>query len=84
MPNKEVAFMNLQYITDSNGQTTGVVIPIEEWNELKTKYQDIDGGNIKVPEWHKGIVQERMENYRKNPNQDMDFDAAIRDIERDL
>jgi hypothetical protein len=76
--------LNLQYITDSNGQTTGVVIPIEEWNDLKTKYQDIDGGNIEVPEWHKGIVQERMENYRKNPSQAMDFDEAIREIENDM
>jgi hypothetical protein len=76
--------MNLQCITDSNGQTTGVVIPIEEWNDLKTKYQDIYGGNIEVPEWHKGIVQERMENYRKNPNQAMDFDETIREIENDI
>jgi hypothetical protein len=26
--------MSLQYITDGNGLTTGVFIPIQEWNEI--------------------------------------------------
>jgi hypothetical protein len=34
--------MNLQYISDSTGKTTGVFIPISEWNELKAKYKGID------------------------------------------
>jgi hypothetical protein len=34
--------MNLQYISDSKGQTAGVFIPIKEWNELKNKYKGIE------------------------------------------
>lgn len=34
--------MSLQFITDSDGKTTGVFIPINEWNKLKNKYEDID------------------------------------------
>ena len=34
--------MNLQYISDSTGQTTGVFIPIKKWDELKEKYHDIE------------------------------------------
>lgn len=36
--------MNLQYVSDEKGNTTGVFIPIKEWNLLKKKYLlDEDG-----------------------------------------
>jgi hypothetical protein len=76
--------MNLQYITDSNGQTTGVFIPIKEWNDLKDKFQDIDEDGATVPEWHKEIVRKRMELYKNDPGQAMDFDEALEDIEKTL
>ncbi len=76
--------MNLQYITDSNGNTTGVFIPIEEWNDLKTKFKDIDKEGVEVPEWHKEIVRKRMELYKKNPDQELDFDTVMDEIEKSL
>jgi hypothetical protein len=76
--------MNLQYITDSNGQTTGVFIPIKEWNDLKTKFKGIEKEDADVPEWHKEIVRKRMELYKNNPDQAMDFDSAMEDLEKDL
>lgn len=76
--------MNLQYITDSNGQTTGVFIPIKEWNDLKTKFKGIDQEGLEVPEWHKEIVRKRMELYKNNPDQALDFDATLDDIEKGL
>lgn len=66
--------MNLQYITDSNGQTTGVFIPIKEWNDLKSKFKGIEKEDADAPEWHKEIVRKRMELYKSNPDQAMDFD----------
>jgi hypothetical protein len=76
--------MNLQYITDSNGQTTGVFIPIKEWNDLKSKFQDIDDKAQDVPEWHKEIVRKRMELYNSNTGEAIDFDQAMDSIEKDL
>ncbi len=76
--------MNLQYISDSTGQTTGVFIPINEWNELKNKYKDIEREDINVPEWHKDIVRHRIEDYTKNPDSALDFNAAMDDIEKEL
>jgi hypothetical protein len=76
--------MNLQYITDSNGLTTGVFIPIKEWNDIKTKFKGIDQQGAEVPEWHKEIVRKRMELYRNNPDHALDFDTALDDIEKDL
>ena len=76
--------MNLQYITDSNVQTTGVFIPIKEWNELKNKLIGIEKADADIPEWHKEIVRKRMELYKNDPGQAMDFDTAMDDIEKEL
>ena len=76
--------MNLQYISDSTGKTTGVFIPITEWNELKSKYKGIDQEQIDIPAWQMDEVRKRIDNYKNNPNQALDFDAALDDIEKDL
>jgi hypothetical protein len=76
--------MNLQYISDSKGRTTGVFIPINEWNDLKNKYKDIEQEEVSIPEWHKELVLKRLEDYKQKPGSAMDFDAAMDDIEKEL
>ncbi len=76
--------MNLQYISDSKGQTTGVFIPINEWNDLKNKYKDIEKEDISIPEWHKDLVKKRLDDFKINPDSAMDFDTAIDEIENEL
>lgn len=74
--------MNLQYISDNKGKTTGVFIPISEWNVLKDKYKDIE--QIDIPNWQIEEVRKRLEEYKDNPEVTLDFDSAMDDIERDL
>lgn len=76
--------MNLQYISDTSGQTTGVFIPIEEWNALKSKFRGIEKEEISIPGWHKDLVRERMEEYKINPGEAIDFDPALDEIENEL
>ncbi|MFY9150662.1 MAG: addiction module protein [Prolixibacteraceae bacterium] len=76
--------MNVQLITDSNGKTTGVFIPIKEWNMLKQKYKGIEKEELDVPSWHLDVVNERLENYNNNSDQGIDFDQAIDQIESEL
>lgn len=76
--------MKLQYISDDKGQTTGVFIPINEWNNLKNKYKDIGQEEISIPEWHKDLVLKRLEGYKKNPGSAIDFDTAMDGIEKEL
>ena len=76
--------MNFQYISDSKGQTTGVFIPINEWNELKSKYKDIDKEDVCIPDWHKDLVIQRLDGYNKNQGSAIDFDSAMDDIENEL
>jgi hypothetical protein len=76
--------MNLQYVSDSEGRTTGVFIPIDEWDELKEKIKKLEQVDGHIPEWHKTLVTERIEDYKKNPGDVMDLDAAMDDIEKEL
>jgi hypothetical protein len=76
--------MNLQYISDNTGKTTGVFIPISEWNELKSKYKGIDQEQMEIPVWQREEVGKRLQDYRNEPTQALDFDAAMDDIEKGL
>jgi len=76
--------MSLQYISDSTGKTTGVFIPINEWNELKSKFKGIETEDLDIPQWHIDILNERIADYKNSPGQAIDFDEAMDDIEKDL
>ena len=80
--------MTLQFIHDNRGNTTGVFIPIEEWQALKTKYADLqteEAQNVMEPApWQKKIIDERLSEYYKNPANVADFDNTIDEIEKNL
>ena len=66
--------MNLQFIVDSTGKTTGVYIPISDWDKLKIRYKGIEQNEILIPEEHKRIVRKRIENSNKNPERLLDWE----------
>ncbi len=76
--------MNLQFISDGKGKTTGVFIPIQEWEDLKSKYKGLEDETVDVPDWHKDLVKKRLDEYRNNPDIALDFDSAMEDIEKNL
>jgi len=78
--------MNLQFISDNKGNTTGVFIPIQDWEELKSKYDHLkqeENEMFEVPEWHKDIVRQRLEDYKKNPDNVLDWDEVQDDFKLD-
>lgn len=79
--------MNIQYISDKNGVTTSVVIPIQDWEELKRKYAELEkeeNNMMEVPDWHKSILDQRLAEKDSNPDTMLDFDQAMDDIEKEL
>jgi hypothetical protein len=76
--------MNLQFISDSSGKTTGVFIPIKEWNKLKNKYKGIEREEIEIPAWQMNEVRRRLKEYKNNPQNTVDLEQALRDIEKEL
>ena len=53
--------MGVQYLSNKKGQITAVQVPIEEWNKIKRKYPDVDHIDSEVPEWHKELIDSRLE-----------------------
>jgi hypothetical protein len=80
--------MTLQFIHDNKGNTTGVFIPIEEWQILKSKYSDLQKEEaenvVELATWQKQIIDERLNDYYKNNMDVADFDKTIDDIEKNL
>jgi hypothetical protein len=80
--------MTLQFIHDNRGNTTGVFIPIEEWQTLKERYSELqkeEAANVtELTDWQKRILDERLNDYYKNTETLQDFDNTINDLEKDL
>jgi hypothetical protein len=80
--------MNLQFIHDTKGNTTGVFIPIEEWQGLKYKYSDLQNEEIltglELNSWQKDIIDARLKEYYKNPVDVVDFDTTLKTIRKSL
>jgi hypothetical protein len=72
--------MNLQYITNSKGEISGVFIPIEDW-ELIKKELDL---KLDIPFWHKEILAERLINYQSGNKSLMDSDSFLNELESGL
>ena len=52
--------MSLHYITDEKGKTTGVFIPIEEWDNVESRYVETDENECEVQEWQKEIFASEL------------------------
>ncbi|WP_366182816.1 hypothetical protein [Flavobacterium ovatum] len=80
--------MTLQFIHDKQGNTTGVHIPIEEWQKLKTKYSDLQEeeaqDSSELSSWQKNILNERLEDYYKKPNDIVDFYTTLDKIRKGI
>lgn len=77
--------MNLQYLHDISGNTTGVFIPIKAWNKLKEKYHDLEmEDDRELNQWQKNIIDERIEKISNGSEKFQDIDTAIDEIEREL
>lgn len=80
--------MNLQFIQDNQGNTTGVFIPIDEWQSLKSKYNELEKEEIaqamELTSWQKEILDQRIAYYTTNPTDVLDFNKTIDDLENRL
>lgn len=80
--------MSLQYIHDTNGKTTGVFIPIDDWQLLKEKYSELQveetQEQTELEAWQKEIIDERLCDYLTDPNDVVDFNLTLKDIQNKI
>jgi hypothetical protein len=59
--------MPVNYVSDNDGSTIAVQIPIEEWKRIKNKYPDVDDLNNVLPLWQKQLIDQRLKSITENP-----------------
>ncbi|WP_121964591.1 addiction module component CHP02574 family protein [Myroides sp. N17-2] len=57
--------MIAQLIQDDEGKTTGVFITIEDWEQIKRNYPNIETFDYELPQWQKDILDERIKDLDK-------------------
>lgn len=63
-------------------------IPDSSYNSFVEFFKQIPGITIEdsqsgdIPEWHKSILKERIEEYRKDPNQGQDWDDFVKELDK--
>ena len=60
--------MKLQVLYDNNGNNSGVYIPIEEWENIKKNYPNIEKVNKDIPQWQKDILDVRLADLNNDDN----------------
>ncbi len=70
--------MKLQILQDNFGNQTGIFIPIADWNLIKHNYPDIENLENDLPQWEKDLIDQRLDNYKKNPQNVKPFDELLK------
>jgi lipase chaperone LimK len=80
--------MSLQFIQDNNGNTTGVYIPIEDWQNLKQQYVELNGIEAAqkndLADWQKEIIDNRLADYYKNPSSNIDINDVLNELKKSI
>jgi hypothetical protein len=56
----------LQYITNEQGETTAVIIPIAAWLGITNRLAEMPKEDSDLPQWQKDVLDERMK-FINNP-----------------
>jgi hypothetical protein len=75
--------MLLQYISDDSGHKTAVIIPIEQWNIIKTEYPDIESIEGDLPQWQKDLIDVRLKKIADNPECLRPIEELFEELDRD-
>jgi hypothetical protein len=59
--------MSVQYLSNEKGKVTAVQLPIKEWEMIKIKYPNVDHLDAIPPEWHKQLIDHRLDALENNP-----------------
>jgi hypothetical protein len=69
--------MSLQFINDNKGNTSGVFIPIADWERLKQQYSGLRSEEQKsgqtLPAWQRQLLDDRLAEHVADPKGTRDF-----------
>jgi hypothetical protein len=67
--------INPQYTYDDAGKPVGVFLPIKDWNAL------VKEAKVEIPEWQKRLIDSRLDEYRRNPDNTEDWEGILAEME---
>ncbi len=71
--------MTAQYTYDGDGNPIGVFIPINDWNEITEKYQDL----VELPQWQKDAIDQRLDVIKNHPERIKPIDNFLSQLDKD-
>ena len=71
---------HIQYLHDSNGNTTAVQIPIKDWENIESQLTK----STDIPNWHKPLLEKRIKRAKEQPSSMRDFDEVMKEIENEI
>jgi len=60
--------MTVQYVSDTTGTTTAVLVQIDDWNNLRRVHPDVDTLEEELPEWQKELLDKRHATFQQSPH----------------
>ncbi len=76
--------MSLQFLSDESGHVVAVQVPIEEWEQLKRKYPDLEAPVYTLTDWQEQLIDTRLQAISENPDSILPIGGLIAELDRDL
>ncbi len=75
----------IQYIADKAGHTTAVQIqiPIDQWEDIRKKYEGIESEFTDVPNWQQEMILQRKAYYEQHPEKLIPLDDFLKKLDED-
>lgn len=74
--------MSIQYLSNEHGQITAVQLPIEEWEKIINLYPEVESIDSSLPEWHKEVLDTRLQSLSENRNKTAPLSALIKELDQ--
>ncbi len=75
--------MSLQYISDTFGNRTAVVIPIDEWDGIRSRYPGVDTLEGELPQWQKNIIDKNLKEIADHPECLRPIDELFAELDKE-
>lgn len=62
-----MSMLQAQIVKDERGNPAGVFIPMNDWEQVKRHYPDIDNIDTDIPQWEKDFIDERLNLVKNYP-----------------
>jgi hypothetical protein len=73
----------VQFVSDELGQAMAVVIPIEEWYQIRNKYPDIESLEGDLPQWQKDIIDKNLLEIKLHPERLRPIDELFAELDKE-